>query len=190
LLCNELMIITIGGAPGSGKSTVGRMLATNLNVPFFGMGEVRRQYALAHGMSLEELNEQAKTDPTSDHMVDNYAAELGKTLPSFVLDGRVGFHVIPHSIKIYVKVEVRVAAERIFSQRRESEHWETVEDGIESLQKREVGDRQRYMQLYRVDPTDPSHYDLVIDSTGKNPVELLEEVLAFLREKRHLRHEN
>ena len=62
------MIITIGGAPGSGKSTVGRMLATNLNIPFFSMGDIRRAYALERGLTIEQLNELAKVDPSSDRL--------------------------------------------------------------------------------------------------------------------------
>lgn len=177
------MIITIGGAPGSGKSTVGRMLATNLNIPFFGMGEIRRKYALQQGITLEVLNERAKTDRSSDDLVDKHQADLAKHHRSFVLDSRLGFHFLPKSIKVYVTVDRRAAAQRIFDQRRDSEHWNTVEEGMLSLQKREEGDRQRYLHLYGIDPTDLSQYDLVVDSSKTNPIELMEQIISFLKKK-------
>ena len=39
--------ITISGLAGSGKSTVGRLLASKLNVPFISMGNTTRAFAQA-----------------------------------------------------------------------------------------------------------------------------------------------
>jgi cytidylate kinase len=177
------MIITIGGAPGSGKSTVGRMLATRLGVPFFSMGDIRRSYAREHGMTLTQLNELAISDPTSDYLVDEHQKELPKEVKTFVLDSRLGFKFLPQSFKVYVTVDRRAAAERIFTQRRDIEEWSSVEDGMRSLAARETGDRERYLKLYGADPADFSQYDLVLDSSKTNPLELMEEIMTFLQKK-------
>lgn len=177
------MIITIGGAPGSGKSTVGRMLATRLGLPFFSMGDIRRRYALERGMTIQQLNELAVRDPESDHLVDEYQRKLPLTESSFVLDSRLGCHFLPDSIKIYLTVDRQAAAERILTQRRDSEQWDSVEEGMAALAAREEGDRKRYMRLYGIDPCDTRIYDIVIDSTGKNPLETMEEIVRVLKER-------
>jgi len=177
------LIITIGGSPGSGKSTIGRMLATRFGIPFFSMGEVRRQYALEHGMTLAELNARAEHDVTSDHLVDKFQEKLPEKYDSFIVDSRLGFHFLTQSIKIYIKVDRKVAAERIFPLRRDSEHWHTVEEGITALQARESSDKLRYMQYYGLDPADTSHYDIILDSTKTNPLEMLSQVVDFLKKR-------
>jgi cytidylate kinase len=174
-------IITIGGDPGSGKSTLGRMLATRLDIPFFSMGMIRREYATQHGWSLEELNRRAKDDPTSDRLVDEYQQELPRKHDAFVIDSRLGFHFIPASIKIYVRVDARSAAERIFAQRRVEEEWDTIDDGIASLLTRKEADRQRYIALYDVDQADLAQYDIVVESTGRNPLDVMDDVVDRLR---------
>lgn len=178
-----MVIITIHGTAGSGKSTLGKLLAARLQIPFFDMGAIRKQYALDHGMTLAELNRLGETDPSSDHLVDEYQRELPKAHPSFVITCRVGFHFLPQSVKIYVTSDLRVAAERIFPLKRAAEHWSSVEEGYGALLEREANDKVRFMNHYGLDITDLRQYDLVIDSTNESPLGMLETVLAFLRER-------
>lgn len=177
------LIITIGGSPGSGKSTLGRMLAAHLGVPFFSMGELRRKYALEHHMTINELNVKAEKDPFSDKLVDEYQQTLAEKHESFVIDSRLGFHFIPRSVKLFIHIKREIAAARIFALRRDSEHWKSVEEGVRTLGEREASDKLRYKHLYKVDPSDLSQYDLVLDSSNTTPEELLEQVIAFLKEQ-------
>ena len=95
------MIITLGGTPGSGKSTVGKILAEELSYEFLSMGGIRREFAKKNGMTLEELNERAKKDPESDNMVDEYLKELAKK-DGLIIDARLGWYFIPDSFKVWV----------------------------------------------------------------------------------------
>lgn len=183
LVASSMVIITIGGPPGSGKSTLGRMLAARLGVPFFSMGDVRREYALKHGMTLAELNRRGETDPASDAMVDEYQAKLPETQPSFIIDSRLGYHFLPQSIKIYVKCDVRVAAQRIFAMRRQEERWTTLDDGVHAIQERAASDLRRYQQYYGLNPYSEGNFDLVIDSSTLHPLDVLHAILRFLRSK-------
>ncbi|MDD9953066.1 MAG: AAA family ATPase [Candidatus Woesearchaeota archaeon] len=176
------MIITISGDPGSGKSTLGRMLAAEFGIPFFSMGDVRREFAADQGMTITELNERAKTDATSDELVDNFQSTLPEKHESFVIDSRLGFHFIPQSVKIFVHCEPNEAARRILEQNREGESFSTVEEGAQSIVERRAMDTERYLQLYHIDPTDEAHYDFVIDSTNITPMEKMDKVLAFLKD--------
>jgi predicted cytidylate kinase len=178
------MIITLGGEPASGKSSVGRVLAARLGLPFFSMGDIRRAYAHEHGITLEELNRRAQTDPTSDKLVDEKQATLDEEYPrGFVLDSRLGFLYLPQSLKIFLTVDARVAAERLVASERAGERAETVDEALASLSRRMREDRERYVQLYDVDYLDRSQYDLVIDTTGKTVEEIVGQVFDVIKQE-------
>ncbi|HIH23465.1 TPA: AAA family ATPase [Candidatus Woesearchaeota archaeon] len=178
-----MVIITIGGMPGSGKSTVGRMIAVRLGIPFFSMGDVRREFANEHGMTLAELNARGENDPASDKMVDEYQSKLPETTPSFVIDSRLGYHFLPQSFKVYLKVDSRAAAERIYAMKRHEEHWRSIEDGVRSVEERAASDLRRYKKYYGLNPYDEKNFDLVIDTTHMKPLAVLHAVRKYLKER-------
>lgn len=176
------LIITLGGPPGSGKSTIGRMLAARLDLPYFYIGNIRRQYALERGMNLEELNRRSLNDPASDKLADEYQAELPKRYGSFVLDAKLGYHFIPQSVKVYIDVDLRLGAERIFLQHRPEENWASVDEGTSAIQERMRNDQQRYQHLYQTDCYDKRSFDKIFDG-GKEAEAVVEEIIAYLEEK-------
>jgi predicted cytidylate kinase len=183
------MIITLSGTPGSGKSTVGRLLAQRLEIPFFGMGTLRRRFAAEQGITLAELNKREEVTPYSDIVVDQYQAKLPEEYPSFVLDGYVSYYFVPQAVKIYLTVDIREGAARILAQHRDVEHWNTIEEGVTSLKAREQSNKLRFGKLYNTDPTDLKHYDFILDTTGKTPEQTIEEILRYLRQKHLLQNE-
>lgn len=178
------MIVTIAGDPGSGKSTLAKALAKALGLPHFSMGDIFRKLAQEQGMSVEEFTRLAERDPDAwDRRIDPYQQRLPEEHPSFVMDSRLGFHFLPQSVKLYVKVDREVAAKRLFAQQRAEERMASVEDGMRHLKARQESERTRYLRLYGVDHTDPSQYDLVLDSTRLTQEETLSRVLDFLKER-------
>ena len=109
------MIISLGGTPGSGKTTIAKLLAQKLNWPHYYMGALRRQKAKKRGLTLAEYNKLGETDPITDTEVDEYQTQLGKTKDNFIIEGRTSWHFIPHSLKIYLIVDEQTGAERIFN---------------------------------------------------------------------------
>ncbi len=165
------MIITINGLPGSGKGTIGELLSDKLSSEFMSMGSIRRNFAKEHGMTLEQLNKQAETNPESDKLVDNYLVELGKTRANLVIDGRLAFYFIPQSFKLFFTVSEAEGARRIHQANRSEEKYSTIEKTIESLKERQASDVLRYGQLYGVNPYDTkvNKYDLILDTTEARP---------------------
>ncbi len=177
-------IITIGGMPGSGKSSTGKILAKNLGLRTFSMGDVQRQYAENLGMDFTEYSEMQKTDHAIDTKVDEYQTELGHKEDRFILDSRLGWFFIPESFKVFLTLPTIIAAERIVADAknnptRKVEEIESVEDAIQKIQHRVESERERYKKLYDIDDHfDPSHYDLVVDTSKHNQ----EEVVAIIQE--------
>ncbi|MBL7100633.1 MAG: cytidylate kinase family protein [Nanoarchaeota archaeon] len=175
------MIITISGDPGSGKSTIAKETAKTLGYNFYSVGDLRGKMAMDRGLTIDQLNDIGKNEAWTDKDADKYQEELGKKEDDFVIEGRLGFHFIPHSTKIFLKVDKDESARRVFKDQREDEEKkETVEEVKEMLAKRSEHDRQRYLKYYNIDHLDLKHYDLVLDTTNLTIDEVKEKLLNFI----------
>lgn len=164
------MIISISGVPGSGKTSVAKILAERLGMNFYSMGGLRGKMALERGITINALNKVGEQDPTTDSTVDDYQRELGKKEDNFIIEGRLSWHFIPHSFKIFLTCDPHEAARRIFEARkgegREDEpEYKTLEDAERAITERMTSDALRYRKYYDLDYRDTSNYDLVVDTT-------------------------
>ena len=183
------MIISFAGWPGSGKSTIAKRIAAELGWPYYSMGQLRREASKRRGMTLEEYNQLAMTDISTDLEVDEYQTKLGKEEDNFVIDGRTSWHFIPKSYKIFLAVDPQVGAERIFQElqqadnRNEGHNLDTVEAVLNSNYERVNNDRQRYLQYFGIDVYDLANYDEVVDTTNLTIDEVLAKVRALVKER-------
>ncbi len=180
------MIITISGTPGSGKGTVGRMLAKKLHYRYYSIGNIRRAMARERGMTLQQFNVYGERHGFTDTRVDNWQAKLGRTQDNFVVEGRTGFHFIPHSVKVLFIADLHVAAKRIFKDRAHARQFEasteyrTPRELEHGLRNRIASDTRRYRKYYGINIFLKRHYDLVIDTTNITPKQTSEKILSFL----------
>lgn len=177
------MIITISGTPGSGKSTVGKIIAERLKLNHYSTGDLMRAIAKDRGVSLEQLGKIADNDNGEiDRQLDDRQVSLGKNGDNFVIDGRLSFHFIPNSVKIFIDATIEERARRIYSDivnnLRPSETAESLKDEISKISNRELVEKKRYQQYYQLNPFDKTNYDLVIDSTDLSINEVVEKILA------------
>lgn len=182
------MIITISGRPGSGKSVVAKALAKRLKLKRYSTGELMRKMAKQRGVSLMTLTQKARRDGGKiDRTLDSYQVRLGKTKKNFVIDGRLGFHFIPHSIRIFLDVSPLVAAQRITQQQRGGvEKLRTLAEAKKELKKRTDAERERYKKYYKVDYLNKKNYDLAIDTTRRSIDDVVKQILVFLKRKQHI----
>lgn len=178
------MIITISGMPGSGKSTVARILAKKLKYTHYSIGDLRGKIAIKHDLTIDELNKIGETEAWTDREPDEYMAMLGKTEDNFIIDGWVGFHFIPHSFKVFIDIDPRIAAKRVFkNQRPDEKPVETIEEMQEMLVNRAKQSNERYKKYYNISYQNRANYDLVIDSSRLSPEEIINQILAKLPKK-------
>lgn len=183
------MIITIAGEPGSGKTTIAEMLAKHLGWPEYYVGAMRREAAKKKNMTLEEYNKLGEQNPTTDKEVDEWQKRLGQKEDNFIIQGRTSWYFIPNSIKIYISVDPRVGAKRIFSQLQlkerigETRDYATVEDIVKSNKERIASDNKRYRQYYGIEAYDKKNFDLVVDSTDKSADEVFDEIVQYVEQK-------
>src|SRR5437762_11879518 len=68
---NGGVLITISGLPGSGKTTVARLVAQELGLEHVYAGDLFRRQAEAAGLTLEEYARRAETDHSIDRRLDD-----------------------------------------------------------------------------------------------------------------------
>jgi CMP/dCMP kinase len=177
------LIITISGKPGSGKSTVAKVLAARLGLDHFSAGDFMREMAAERHQTVLELSRDAEDDPGVDLEIDQRTAHLGGERDGFVMDSRLAWYFIPHSLKVFLDVDIAEAARRIFSAKRVTEVENVdVETTMHSTLARQASESTRYHRYYGIDYLDPAHYDLVVDTTGLLADAVVDSIVEYLED--------
>jgi cytidylate kinase len=180
-------VITLGGMPGSGKSSTGKALSALLGYERCSSGDFFRELAAQRGVSVEELNRLGESDQSIDHETDAWVRQKGEQ-GNLIIDSRMAFHWIPEAFNVFLKLDPKIAAERTYAhiknEGRTSQSGDSVEDvyEYENTLVRMESEKKRYVEMYGVDYTDESHYDLVVD-TGPNNVEQVTKLVADAYQK-------
>ncbi|MCX6795512.1 MAG: (d)CMP kinase [Candidatus Falkowbacteria bacterium] len=179
------MIISIGGAHGSGKSTIAKQLAEDLSWPRYYMGGLRREAAKKRGLTLAEYNKLGESDPQTDLEVDEYQRLLGETSDNFVIEGRTSWHFIPHSLKIYLDVNEEEAAIRVFSDLESRPEEAGIDASIEEISRilieRKTSDEIRYRKFFNIEVYNPENYDFYLDTSALGIEEVRQKILEFVK---------
>ena len=177
------MIITIGGTLGSGKSTVAKLLSKKINYRHYSSGDFMRGLAEERKISLLELSKIAEKDKSIDLEIDERQIQLGRKEDNFVIDGRLSFHFIPDSIKIFLDASFEERAKRILADKIRKEHNVDLESTKAKMKTREESEKKRYKEYYNIDINDQNHYDLIIDTSNLTPEEVVNKILEFIKNK-------
>lgn len=153
------MLLTISGLPGSGTTTVSRILAERHGLEMISAGELFRSLAKEYGMTLAEFGELAESDDSIDLKIDERQREIASTRDNVILEGRLAGHMAGKALKVWIKAPVEVRVNRIAG--RESGPFE---EKLEETKEREASEATRYSTIYGIDIRDMSIYDLVINS--------------------------
>jgi CMP/dCMP kinase len=163
------LLITLAGDVGSGKSTVGRLVAEKLAVPYMSTGQMQREIARRHGLTTLQLNEQCMSDRRIDDLIDDRVRSIGSSPEPGVIDARLGWFFIPRSFKVFLSVDAREGARRTYTARRaEEENSDEMAVMKNNIARRQLENR-RFRDLYGADCACYSNYDLVIDTTHADP---------------------
>ncbi len=169
-------IITITGEIGSGVTTVTHKLADSLDYRRFSAGGLFRNLASQYGMSIDQLNDYAKKHPIIDREIDALIQRLGEG-SELVLDARLGFYWIHASFRVYLTVDSDIAAKRIYDDihqcGRTEESPASIVETITSIQKQAESTQSRYFRDYGIDISNTKPFDLIVDTNGKTPREVV-----------------
>jgi len=182
------MRVTISGDPGSGKSTIAKAVAKELNLKHYSLGDRQREMAEKLGTSILELNKMEEKDPAIDKEMDEWQINLGKNEDNFIIDSRIGFHFLPNSLKIFLRTEPKVAAERVFykdiqNNKRTTEKEKTYDEVLKAIVDRQQSERKRFKKFYTIDMLDMKNYDFVLDASHLTIEEEIKKVVDFIKSK-------
>jgi cytidylate kinase len=170
--------ITISGLPGTGKTTVARLLEKHLGLRYVYSGEIFRKLAEKHKMSLEEFGRYCETHREVDEELDQYQLGILRK-GDVIVEGRIAGWLayrnhIP-AVKVLLDADIDVRAGRIV--KREAG---VVKKRKQEILKREKSEAIRYKQYYDIDVSDTSIYDVIIDAGNKTPEEIMGIIVTHL----------
>lgn len=170
------MIIAIAGLTGSGKNTLGELIAAKLGYrlvcPTF------KDLAAKEGISLMEFQGKAEKDPDIDRKFDAVLKEQAAA-GDCVVTTWLGPWMVDADVRIKVFVADDIRAERIAKRDRMS-----PAEAKRHIKARDAANRKRYKKLYDIDIDDEGIFDAVLDGGMHTPQELLEIALSVIEKKR------
>lgn len=173
------LTVTVGGLAGTGTSTLCRLLAAHLDLPYTYAGSLFREEAARRGLSLADFGELCQQDPSVDRTLDDRQLQLLRE-GGVLLEGRMaGWLAEHHGVDAFT---VWVVCEEDERMRRITERdGGDVQAQREHTLGREASERARFLEYHGADLADLGIYDLVVDSTRMTPTALSEAVLAGMR---------
>uniref|UniRef100_A0A7J2TIP7 Cytidylate kinase n=1 Tax=Archaeoglobus fulgidus TaxID=2234 RepID=A0A7J2TIP7_ARCFL len=171
------MKITISGPPGSGKTTVAKILSEKLKIKLISAGSVFRQLAKEKGMSLEDFSRLAEINPEIDILIDKMQREMAEREKNAIIEGRLSAWMIKDAdLKVLIFAEAEVRYSRIA--KREGKDIYIVR---QETKMREEMEKRRYQKYYGINVDDWSVYDLIINSTRLSAEKIAEIIIAALK---------
>ena len=179
------MIITMSGKAGSGKGTVSKILTEKLWYDYISIGNMKRDLATTMSLTISEFNalwELPENRESFDLKYEEYQKNLNLGA-DVILDSRLGFYCQPKAFKVFLDVTDEEAAKRIYGDKeRTGDAYASVQIVQQATAKRNSDDTQRYKDIYNIDITDKNNFDLVVDTTGKIPQQVADEIIEVFNE--------
>ncbi len=172
------MIIAITGLTGSGKNTLGELLAKKLKLrlvcPTF------KDLAKLEGVSLMQFQRKAEKDLNIDKKFD---AELRKQAASgnCVVVTWLGPWMVDADLRVLVDAPLEVRAKRISNR-----DGMSLEQAKKHVKERDEENHQRYLKVYGIDIYNYTIFDLRINNAKITPEQSTKVVLDYLKKKKLL----
>ncbi|MFW9770677.1 MAG: (d)CMP kinase [Candidatus Thorarchaeota archaeon] len=176
------MIITISGLHGTGKSTIGKLIAKALGLTFYSTGEAFRELAHEKKMTLKEFTEYAENNPDIDLELDNKVIEIAKK-GNIIVDSQLsGFlleNIADFRIHLVCPIDVRVNRMGFRDQT-------PYKEKLKETTLRERSEAIRFKKLYNIDITDlnkiDENFDLIINTENLTIEQVVDIILKKLDE--------
>jgi cytidylate kinase len=164
------MLLTVSGPPGSGKSTTAAGLAEAFGLEHISGGDIFRSLAAERGYTPVEFNELAEEDDQIDRDLDRRLRDIAVERDDVLLESRLaGWLAAEHAdIRIWLDAPLNIRAERIGD--REDKPLDVA---LEETHRRESSEAKRYRELYNIEISDLTIYDLCYNTARWSPEGIL-----------------
>lgn len=175
------MHITITGNLGSGKSTISQIIRDKYAFEIYSTGTIQRKLARELGKTTLEMNELMCNDPKYDHMIDDATTRTAKENldKKIIFDSRLAWNFVEASFKVFVTVSFDIAAKRVYHDvgRGCVEEYSSELDAKEKLKARAETENERFKDMYGLEYFNFGNYNLIIDSSYSDPVEIADIIM-------------
>ncbi|MBI4836473.1 MAG: cytidylate kinase family protein [Candidatus Abawacabacteria bacterium] len=173
------MLITISGESCTGTTTLARSLSKELSLACFLAGELFRELAQEHNISLESLISSKWHDFHTDTLLDQKIIQLFDQ-QNVIVEGRLsGYLAFSHHIPS--KRILLVANSESKAYRLQTREGGTFAEALVSVTARDQKDWARYQTLYGISKSiEKDWYSLIIDNSKLTAEETLHRALAHI----------
>ncbi|MEM0132223.1 (d)CMP kinase [Acidiplasma sp.] len=170
------MIVTISGESGSGKTTVGKLLADKLNYRFYSGGYFFRKKAEEYHMSLIEFSKYAEENKNIDMEEDNSILNFMRENDNIIIESRLCGYLSKHNnidaLRIFLEADEETRISRIYSRDNNA--------GRSSIICRERSELRRYMTFYGIDYRNYIYYDYIIKTELYQPEDIVNYIYSII----------
>jgi CMP/dCMP kinase len=170
------MIITIAGLSGSGKNSVGAIVAKRLGLrlidpTFKTLAEERR-------MDLMEFHRKAEKEHSIDRDFDAQLIDATKAGNCVVSTWLGPWMILNADLRVWLSASQHSRAQRISGREGMAQ-----EQALAHIAERDASNRTRYLDIYRIDIYDHSDFDLVVNTEKFRPEQSAEIIVQAAAEK-------
>ena len=177
----DLMVkITISGHPGSGTSTLVGLICERMDFTSLNGGDVFREQAKEHGMSLADFGKMCTDDESVDQLLDQLLRQRMEQGPDVIESRLAGWWAYKDNhncVRLWLDVSLEERARRLAG--REGIELELA---LDSMTTRESVDDQRFEQMYGFTPGQSEPYTHILDASAMTAGEVADAVQAILEE--------
>ena len=176
------MIITISGLHGTGKSTIGKIIAEKLDLQYYSTGQAFRDLAKEMNMTLEEFTKYVERNPEIDKKLDDKINQIAQQ-GNIIIDSQLSGYILQSSadFKILLTCSLETRVKRM-AERDNTDY----EQKLKETKLRENSELERFKMLYDIDLGDKEDlnkiYDLIINTENLTIEEIVRKILANLKE--------
>lgn len=177
--------ITVSWAAWSWKTTLIRAIVEKYGMETIDVGKTFfRDRAVARWITVDEYDKIVENDPQEDRDIEEDVRKYIEACPKdIIVSRRMGFHIMPEIVSIWLDVSPEEWARRVFLDDRgkQERKYASIDEALQSNYDRMERLRQRLLKVYNVDFTDKSHYTKVIDTTGNTFEQNFEAIDSFIK---------
>ena len=178
------MIITISGFHGTGKSTIGKLLAKKLNLNYYSTGYAFRDLAEEMNMTLEDFTRYTEEHPEIDEKLDEKVIKIGETQDNIVIESLLSSYFLKDSAdyKILLKASLETRIKRMII--RDNSDYQKKLKETEIREKSEI---DRFRELYDIDINNKQLkkeiFDLIVETDDLTIKQVLDIILHKIKKE-------
>jgi len=156
----SLVVITIAGPHGAGKSTYAKAIAETLNMRYVSSGQAFRRLAKEYGCDLESFSKRCEKDWAIDKRIDQLTIEEAQK-GNVVLEGQLASWMARDfaDFSIYVTATLETRIKRIAGRDKID-----YKKALKETAARTNSEVKRFKRMYKIDIENKDIYDLILST--------------------------